>query len=158
MLKFKKINYDEVDFLKNMKLRQADIDELRAGTGMNDAWSALKYSVENSTEWTEVCYDEDTNEIITVFGLAKIDDGYGEPIGVPWMMASPSLNYHRKVLIRYSRKVIKEMLEEFSLLANYVDSRNELHIHWLKFMGFEFNGRDVIVNGVPFKYFYKRRE
>lgn len=152
MVKFRRISYHEVDLLKSMTLRKADIEELRASTGIQDAWLALKYSVEHSTEWTEIGYYPDTGEVITVFGLSSHED-----IGVPWMIGSPSMLKHKKLLMRYSVKIIKEMLTQFRVLANYVDSRNEVHIRWLKHMGFIFEGNPFTINGVPFLYFYKRR-
>jgi len=152
MIKFRRIGYSEVDILKDMTLRKADIEELKASSGLNNTWDALRYSVEYSTEWTEISYESDTKEIITVYGLGSM-----EGIGVPWLIANPKLNKYKKLLMRYSRKIIKEMLEQFPMIANYVDSRNTVHIHWLKRMGFMFVKEDLIINDVPFKYFYKRR-
>ena len=71
MIKFKRITFNEVDLLKNMILRKADADEMRAATGFDNTWAALKYAVSNSDEWTEIGYYEETGEVITVFGLAS---------------------------------------------------------------------------------------
>lgn len=158
MLKFRRITYKDVDLINNMSLRKADIEELKTATGFKNPIDSLRYSVAHSTEWTEVCQETDTGEIITIFGLGKTLDHFDEPVGVPWMVASPSLIRYRKVLMRYSRKVVQEMLEQFPLLNNFVDSRNTVHIHWLKHMGFQFAGKDLIIRGIPFKYFFKRRE
>lgn len=152
MIKFKKIKYHEVDILKNMTIRQADVDELKAVTGYKDAWKALRHSVKYSLEWTEIAYDDETGEVLTVFGLSSVED-----CGIPWMVSSPNMIKHKKLLMRYAKKVIKEMLKQFETLFNYVDARNELHIRWLKHMEFQFTGRDLIINGVPFRFFYKRR-
>lgn len=153
MLRFKRIEYHEVDMLKDMTLRNADIAELRTSTGIENTWTSLKYAVLNSNEWTEICYDDKTGEVLAVFGLASWAD-----MGLPWMVASPNLKKHRKLLMRYSKEVIQEMLNQFDTLNNYVDSRNVLHIRWLKHMGFSFTGKPLMIRGVPFLYFYKRRE
>jgi hypothetical protein len=153
MIRFRRITYEQVDFIKDMSLRWDDINELKAATGLNDPWAALKNSVFQSNEWTEVAYDSDNGDIISVFGLAS-----SEGIGVPWMVANPLIKKHKKLLMRYSKKIIQQMLKEFVLLNNFVDSRNEMHINWLKHMGFEFNGREHYLSGVKFLYFYKRRE
>lgn len=151
MVKFKRITYSEVDILRNMTLRRADIRELKASTGMG-TWDALKYSVQHSNEWTEIAYDSDTGEVLSVFGLASYQGA-----GIPWMVGSPSMLKHKNLLMRYSKKVIAEMLEIFPVIANYVDSRNTVHIRWLKHMGFKFNGFNYELDGVIFKYFYKER-
>ena len=153
MLKFRRITYKDVDLFSSMTLRQADIDELRVATGFPKPMDALRSSVAHSTEWSEICQDTNTGEILTLFGLGRIS----EDIGVPWMVASPNLIKYRKVLMRYSKKIIQEMLDQFPLLNNYVDSRNEVHIHWLRHMGFTFTGKDLMIRGIPFKYFFKRR-
>ena len=152
MLKFRGITYNEIDLLKNMTLRKADIDEMRAGTGFNDPWSALKYAVANSNEWTDICYYEETGEVITVYGLAS-----NQGIGNPWMFASPKIRNHKKLLMVHSKKMIQRMHEQFETLCNYVDSRNVVHIHWLKHMGFKFTGEDLMIGKIPFKFFYKLR-
>jgi len=153
MLRYKQITLSEVDFLETMVLRQADIDEMRVSTGFSKPWDALKYSIAHSSEWTEACYNDETGEIIMVFGLGK-----AESFGVPWMVGSPSMKKHKKVLMRYAKKVIEQMLSEFNELINYVDSRNDQHIHWLKHMGFKFDeSKDVCIGKIPFRYFYKRR-
>lgn len=158
MLKFKRITYKDIDILRGMTLRKADIDELKTATGFNNPFDSLKYSIAHSTEFTEVCIEKETNEVITIFGLGKTLDHFDNPVGVPWMVASPSLIKYRKVLMRYSKKVVQEMLEQFPLLNNFVDSRNVVHINWLKHMGFKFAGKDLMIRGVPFKYFFKRRD
>jgi len=155
MLKFKRITVDDIDLLKGMVLRKADINELITGTGFKDIFKAIRYCITHSVKWTEICYDPDTKEVITLFGLGKLDDS----CGIPWMIASPTVRKHKKLLMRYSRKVIREMFKEFNMLANFVDSRNLAHIHWLKHMGFIFDSSlNTKIDRVPFLYFYKFKE
>ncbi len=151
MIKFRRIGYHEVDILKNMTLRKADIEELRAATG-KDTWAALKCCVMHSNEFTDVCLERETGEIITIFGLAS-----NGGIGIPWMLASPLILKYQKLLMRYSKLIIKEMLEMFPLLINQVDSRNEVHVRWIKHMGFKFDGVETTINRVLFKQFYMER-
>lgn len=153
MFKFKNITVNDINEFSQFNMRLADIEELRASTGIINPLDALEYAIKFSTEWTEVCFDEDTGEIFTVFGLGKYED-----FGIPWAVASPSIIKHQKAFMRYSKLIINKMLDQFPLIQNYVDSRNEVHIRWLKHMGFSFCGRDLVVRGVRFKYFYKRRE
>lgn len=151
MIKFRRIDYNEVDILKNMTLRDADMNELRAATG-KEPWEALKFSVLNSNEFTEISYVEETGEIINIFGLAS-----HLGVGIPWMLASPSLIKHKKLLMQYSKRIIEEMLFKFPLLINQVDSRNEAHIRWIKHMGFKFSGIEVTLNRIRFRQFYMER-
>ena len=153
MIKFRRIGQNEIDILETLTLRKADANELKAATGLNNPLAALKSCVLHSTEWTEIGYDDETGVVHCLFGLSSAGG-----IGIPWMVASPLLRQHKKLFIRYSKKVITEMFSQFDILCNYVDSRNTLHIHWLKHMGFVFEGEDIKLSGVPFKYFYLRKE
>lgn len=151
MIKFRRIEYHEVDLLKNMTLRKADIEELMASTGKAPL-EALKYAILHSNEFTEICTEEKTGEIINIFGLASFNG-----IGIPWMLASPNLIKYQKLLMQYSKRIIEEMLFLFPMLINQVDSRNEIHIRWIKHIGFKFSGIETTKNGVMFRQFYMER-
>ena len=153
MLKFRRIDYHEVELLKNMTLRQADVDELIVASGGKNTWDALKYSVYHSNEWTEICYEVETDEILMVFGLAS-----SEGIGIPWMVASPNITKYTKILMRYAHQTINDMINQFPLLVNFVDSRNTVHIRWLEHMGFQFSGVEHMIGSIPFKQFHMERK
>lgn len=153
MLKFKRITAADYKLFDGMVLRKADADEMRASTGLKDTGAALKLCLQYSTEWTEVCIDMDTGKVICAFGLGRQADN-----GVPWMLGTNEMLNHKKVIMRYGRKVVADMLAEFPQLNNYVDHRNTTHIRWLKHMGFKFDyDRAVVLNGYRFDYFYMER-
>lgn len=153
MLRFKRIDFCNMYLLKNMTLRQADIDEITVASGGKNVWDAMKSAVMHSNEWTEVCFEDETDEILMVFGLSSVDG-----VGVPWMVASPNVTKYTKILMRYAKKVIKGMNEQFPLLINYVDSRNVDHIRWLQHMGFKFSGVEHMIDRIPFKQFHMERK
>lgn len=153
MIKFKRVQPTDTWFFENMTLRTADINELRASSGLKDPVEALRSSLAYSTDWIEVCYDGETGEFISLFGLGGSGD-----LGVPWMVGSPRMLQHRQLLMRYSKKVIAEMLEVYPRLCNLVDSRNTVHINWLKHMGFTFtHPGPVQLNGYDFEVFQMER-
>ena len=154
-LKFKRITIKDMDEISHFEIRQADLNEMRVVSGSNKPLATLlKSAIERSTEWVEICLDNNTGEVYTIYGL-----GNCEGFGVPWMIGSPSITKHKKDLLQYSKLIIKEMLNQFPLIHNYVDSRNKAHIRWLKHMDFNFyEERDFVLHGVLFKYFYKCRE
>ena len=155
MLKFKRITAADYKMFDGVALRKADVDEMRASTGIQDPGEALRLSLEYSTEWTEVAYEPDTGAIVAVYGLGSVSD----LIGTPWMVATNTLLRHKKMLIRYSQITIADMLDQFPYLCNYMDHRNDVHTCWLKRMGFKFDhSRDITINGYQFDYFYMRRE
>lgn len=150
MIRFVKVLPSDLA-LMDITLRRADIDEMKASTGL-EPMEALRQSIELS-EWTEAAVKGPRNEMLCIFGLAE-----GLFNGAPWMVGSPTMLRHKVFLMAYAKKVIARMQEQYEVLANVVDSRNLVHIRWLAHMGFEFAPeKDVLFNDVLFHYFYKRR-
>jgi hypothetical protein len=54
------------------------------------------------------------------------------------MVATDELLEYQMKFLRRSRIYIELIQQEYPLLHNVVDARNELHIKWLKWMGFKF--------------------
>jgi len=157
MVKYKQINSKkDLSQFQTFELRQADIDELYAATGLPPL-AAIGFILDSkcSNGWAEIAYEFDTKEILSMFGLNKVN---GLNAGIPWMIASPNIIKYKKILMRYSKKVIEKMLKEVPILYNYVDNRNVVHIHWLKHMGFTIDNHSMLLRGVKFQYFYKYKE
>lgn len=153
MLKFKRITIKDIHLLTNLTLRKEDARELRTVSGISNTWLALKSCVAQSTEWTEICMEEG-GEVIMVHGLSS----HGNT-GIPWMVGGYGIYPHKHFLHRYSYKIIEDMHKEFKILGNIVDSRNKVHIRWLKQMGFIFDPTtNIKLRGVVFLGFYKVKE
>lgn len=129
-------------------LREADRNEIIASSG-SKIEQAILYSIMSSDAST-VCLPDGTP--ICIFGVG--DDTRGN--GIPWMIGTDEMIKHRKALIRDARKWIER--QEYSVLYNYVDGRNSVHIKWLRHVGFtvsdvpEYIGADP---EVPFYLFIK---
>jgi hypothetical protein len=114
------------------RLRQADINEIRATTGLSPEpvlLAALSRSltlVSNSGE---------------PVGFCGIDPAEDPMLGYVWMVATDRLVKYQREFIRESRKWLDEAHEEYPMLGNFVDARNTLHIRWLDWMGFHFINR-----------------
>jgi len=148
----KRITVNDVDIIRNIELRRADYEEMKASTGLTDPAEALFLCVRNS-EWTEVLIDE-SDKVVSIFGL-----GRNGTIGIPWMMAHPTLfTQYKKFANAYSKRVVAEMLASSSVLANYIDSRNWKHLEWVHRMGFEYDfEKSIYQNGVLFHFFYMEK-
>ena len=109
-------------------LRDADKNEIIASHGP-DIEQAVLHSIMGS-EASTVCLPDGTP--ICIFGIG--DDMQGN--GIPWMIGTDEMIKHRKALIRDARKWINDQLEVYPLLYNYADSRNTVHINWLRHIGF----------------------
>jgi len=120
----------EVVFLK---LRQADVDELEAFSELTIE-ETIERSIYNSEALWVIVHD--LGHIIGVFGLSSDKDSNGDPVGVPWLLSSDDLLDFKYAFSKYSIDVVKVMLNHYSYLSNYVDSRHKLAIKWLKWLGF----------------------
>lgn len=79
-------------------------------------------------------------------------------VAAPWLAASPELV--QEAPVEFCRRIaregwIEDSAKGFPVLTNIVDGRNQVHIRWLKWAGFNFHEYPRIINGVPFWRFYK---
>jgi hypothetical protein len=133
------------------KLRKEDVAEILAVTG-NDPQTELQ----NSLMYSEECWTiEHEGLIIGMFGVAPI---HGSTGGAIRLLASDELPKIRWEFLKKTRPWVAYFLTKYPLLTNIVDSRNEVHIKWLKWAGFTFEGEiPVGPEKIPFLQFFKTR-
>lgn len=88
--------------------------------------------------------------IVAMFGIT----GTKGRIGSPWMLGTNELP-KCKSLLRECRKRLDGFLEEYHYLTNAVWAKNAVHIEWIKWLGFTFEGSDIR-SGETFLHFHKR--
>lgn len=113
------------------RLRELDKQEIYAGTGMAPL-ECLEMSLSLPSVGVWVGTYKGRPEII--FGLSKVS----ETEGCPWMVCTDELKNSPTEFIRKCRNWIKGFSRQFPTIRNYVYAKNELHIKWLKWCGFEF--------------------
>lgn len=124
---------EDAQFLST-RLREEDLAELKACSGRTPI-EALRAGVQDGRAWVG-CYN---GEPYGIFGVAPFP---GDPtIGNPWMVATADLPKHQRYFIRTCREWVAKLHEGYTLLFNYVDARNEVHIRWLQWCGFTFLNR-----------------
>lgn len=119
---------EDVIDLQN-RLRKQDKDEVKALISVYSK-KALEMCFRESDEVYSAKQD---NNVICMFGISKNSEGNG----VPWLLGSDLVSDIPITFIRESRKYVREFLNEYGYLENYVDVRNELSIQWLKWLGFK---------------------
>ena len=63
----------------------------------------------------------------------------GDPqSGVVWMLGTDDLTANRRTFLRHSKRWLNELHKKYKMLYNVIDARNEVHLNWLEWMGFEF--------------------
>jgi len=111
-------------------LRQADKEEIFAATGHNSPSEALEAGLWHSDKcWTVTLADEP----IAIFGITADEDNTANV----WMLGSDKIEDIRWQFLRESKKWIKRMSKDFSMLWACADARNTKHTDWYTWLGFE---------------------
>jgi hypothetical protein len=74
-----------------------------------------------------------------------------------WLLATPEVKRCPLSVLREARYWINHWAEKYGSVGNFVDTRNELHVRWIKYLGF-YLGETYKIRGVPFRVFAKVRE
>ena len=111
-------------------LRPSDLAECQA-CGRGDIAAGIESSVNRSMLcWTAFI----DGELAAILGCAPISVVSG--IGSPWMLGTPVLDRHSRVLVRSTPEYIAKMLNAFPHLVNFVHAKNITSVRWLRRLGF----------------------
>jgi hypothetical protein len=111
-------------------MRASDVHEMHAG-GHHD----MHHVVENSVAHSLLCWSAFADgELGCIIGCAPVSILSG--IGSPWMLGTPVLDQHSRVLVRQTPRYIAKMLEAFPHLLNFVHQDNITSVRWLRRLGF----------------------
>lgn len=133
------------------RLRSEDIEECRAMWGVSPASFFAMHGYDKQN--TYVIFNSAGKAVAlagvsptTVTGSAQI-----------WMIATNDLLKHQMEFLRYSKPFIDEISAPYSILYNWVDARNEVHIKWLRWCGFIFIDKKPCwgAQGISFYEFLK---
>ena len=131
------------------RLRQSDKEEILAGIGKTPYHALLIGYFECVVVFTIV---NPKNEPVGIFGVTDCGDG----TGAIWLLATDGLAKIQIAFLKECRKVVNVLNKKYKILWNFVDCRNQLHIKWLKWCGFQFiNKTNYGVLNKPFYEFIK---
>lgn len=127
-------------------LRMEDYNELKAVTGQ-EPLPVLLHGINTARQsWSLF----EGNDIVALFGVHDfLENG-----GIPWMVATNRLNWSKKYFIKHSQEWITRLGSHYERLINFVDARNEAHIRWIKWAGFNVAASPVKY-GVEHRPFYR---
>ena len=146
-----------------LKLREPDEIEALA-FGYLCGQEALNNSILDSELSYEVL-DNESRELIGVFGLKISDNGIGRPYGIPWFVASKKIEKYPIELFKKAKVVMDTMLEvSGGYLTNVTWLEHKESIKLLELLGFQFDNKLIsevpVCNGseskLDFIRFYKK--
>ena len=68
----------------------------------------------------------------------QLDWGLYSPGVIGWMLLTNAVEDHKIEFLRWSKEIVKTLLEAYQDITNVVDSRNLLHVQYLDFLGAKF--------------------
>jgi len=127
------ITPQDLDYLAD-NLREGDRLEMLAYNGMEPR-EGLQYCVDNNDEVWVACVE---GVPCCLFGLQEqmFEDDEENSSAVIWALGTDLLFQHKKLMALISRKVIRDWLNRYDVLFNYIWEENEVHRNWLERMGF----------------------
>ena len=146
--------YDDAAIIAPL-LREADKREIKSSSGFSPEM-ALKMSYSQSDETSIACRPDGSP--LAIFGIGP---NHNSPeVGIPWMVGTDEMTKYSIPLVRDARKWVERHLNTYTILTNYVDSRNIVHLKWLRHIGFTIDETPKYVGvdkAVPFFQFYRSK-
>ena len=87
---------------------------------------------------------------VGVYGVVPLSD----KIGQIWMLGSQGLVKIKTAFLKQSRSEVESINVIYPHLCNFIDSRNDVHLKWIRWCGFKIIGEKMI-NNVKFYEFCK---
>ncbi len=132
-------------------LRPEDEREIKDKTGTTNVQKTLLKGFTMTNYCKSIFVDD---KIAGIYGVvASLDD---KNMGSPFLLCTPEIKKIKIRFIRECRDRVKDMQDKFPVLFNYIDSRNKLHLTWLKWCGFKLISKKMF-NTVLFYGFYKEK-
>ncbi len=146
----KSIQSDILPIAHNM--REDDVKEVW-DSNLHSPYKALRKCLEiKGMSWTIIVNGIPVGMVGVSRGTLLSDTG------TPWLLGTDVLIDDRKLFLKISRIVLKNISEGYRRLENYISTENQASLRWLRHLGFKFGEEIKSVTGVVFKRFYKEIE
>lgn len=121
---------EDVEYLiENIRTEDAaEIDALNGAT-IREVLENTEGLYDNSKTW------EADGRVVCIFGVTPVNGPM--KVGVVWLLATNDFHKYTKKFALNCQQVLKEMINEYGYLFNYIHSENEESIEWLKWLGFK---------------------
>jgi hypothetical protein len=126
-------------------MRPEDAAEVRASGGYSPV-RALWESLVLSTEAYALLFD---HQVAAIWGVVQTQP---RREGVAWMMSGRVVLAHRREFLRLSKVVLRDLLQRYPVLWNFIDARYEAALRWAQWLGGEL--RAAVPHGLEQRPFH----
>lgn len=113
------------------RLREADRNELCAISDEDPEYTLFQ-GIRSSVPCRAVV--DHLDKPVALFGVNP--DGPDSETGLVWLLGTDELSRYSYVFLRHCLRELEDLHRHYSLLWNFVDARNHLHLRWLMWAGF----------------------
>ena len=93
-----------------------------------------------SLDMSLLCWTGLVNDIpVCIFGVADTSRLFKGEVGRPWLIGTNDIDRCATAFLRRNKKIVKQMLDCYDKLENYVEETNIRSIEWLTWLGFTFD-------------------
>ena len=125
---------DILDFSKDIRSRDAKEVEFVSGKPFKEHLGFLLTHVEN----VRAIKCDGVLLGIGNWYQEQLDWGLYSKGVIGWMLLTNAVEDHKIEFLRWSKELVKTLLEAYPSITNVVDSRNLLHVQYLDFLGAKF--------------------
>jgi hypothetical protein len=130
-------------------LRPEDRREVETVSGKVEGMLSVFLSLSRSA----YTFRFDNGDPFAIFGV--VTDPKHEGYGAVWLLATPEISQAKRSVLREAERWANRWVKYYPKgLHQLVDSRNTLHLRWLKKLGFK-TGQSALIRDVPFIYVRK---
>lgn len=112
--------------------RKIDIEEVEVASGKS--FDLLLPSLLLSINKVQAVIEDETGEVL---GIGGIEPTRNLTVGAIWLLMTNAVESHKIEFLRFSRRYLKTLLEDYECLTNVVYNKNKLHVSWLNWLGAE---------------------
>lgn len=146
----------DVDHIAH-NMRKADLAELKAQYPTAGPREVLLLGLNQSVPSRTMVrtYKKQEPTPVGMWGVVP-----GDGFGLVWMLGTDELveGVCARKFVRECRKELPHLLDEYPLLTNVVDARNEVHLRFIEWMHFDIGKEAHTINGLPFYRFWLTKE
>ncbi len=112
-------------------MREIDVIEIRKFAGIGPE-EALRMSIRGAK--LAYCLREKDGNPVSIIGVGWLPNPRA---GIAWFLSSDKIDKIGLLFLQETRAALDDFMQGHDVISNYIYSRNEKTIRWLKWMGFE---------------------
>ena len=137
-----------------LAFKLSQLDKYELAVHGKDPISALiapfRYTRDNINTYT-VLKDK---RVVAMFGV--VSDRFDLKKGTVWFLSSDELEENSYYFSKRTKKWCDYFFSDYEYLHNIIIKEHKKNIKWLKWLGFSFKNKKIIVKDVELLFFYKK--